>query len=72
MKAGGIDVGNLANNHSYDYGPDAVADSRRNLEKAGIAPVGAGKDAEEAAEILQSYIDSPPSTGPDTQDTPKE
>jgi len=50
LKAGGIDVGNLANNHSYDYGPDAVADSRRNLEKAGIAPVGAGKDAEEAAE----------------------
>ena len=30
------------------------------------------EDAEEAAEILQSYIDSPPSTGPDTQDTPKE
>ena len=30
------------------------------------------EDAEEAAEILQSYIDSPPSTGPDTQDTPEE
>jgi len=30
------------------------------------------EDAEEAAEILQSYIDSPPSTGSDTQDTPEE
>ena len=30
------------------------------------------EDAEQAAEILKSYIDSPPSTGPDTQDTPEE
>jgi poly-gamma-glutamate capsule biosynthesis protein CapA/YwtB (metallophosphatase superfamily) len=50
LKAGGIEVGNLANNHSYDYGPDAVVDSRRNLEQAGIAPVGAGKDTDEAIE----------------------
>ncbi len=50
LKAGGIEVGNLANNHSYDYGPEAVVDSRRNLEKAGIAPVGAGKDPAEAEE----------------------
>ena len=47
-RAAGVEVANLGNNHSYDYGPDAVVDSRRNLVRAGIAPVGAGKDPAEA------------------------
>jgi capsule synthesis protein PGA_cap len=44
MRDAGVDVGSLANNHAYDRGPQGVVDSRRNLEEAGIAVVGAGKD----------------------------
>ncbi len=50
MRDAGVDVGSLANNHAYDRGPEGVVDSRRNLEAAGIAAVGAGKDQEEALE----------------------
>lgn len=38
----GVEVANLANNHGYDHGPEALLDSLRNLRRAGIAPVGAG------------------------------
>ena len=48
MRDAGIEVGSLANNHAYDRGPEGVIDSRRNLQRAGIAAVGAGKDQEEA------------------------
>lgn len=48
MKAAGVEVGNMANNHAYDYGPEALVDTRRNLRRAGIAPVGAGRDARQA------------------------
>lgn len=44
----GVDVANLANNHGYDQGPDAVLDSIRNVERAGLVAVGAGRNAEEA------------------------
>jgi poly-gamma-glutamate synthesis protein (capsule biosynthesis protein) len=48
MKSAGVDVANMGNNHSYDYGPDALVDTRKNLLANGIAPVGAGRDATEA------------------------
>lgn len=48
MRAAGIEVGSLANNHAYDRGPEGVIDSRRNLQRAGIAAVGAGRDQDEA------------------------
>jgi poly-gamma-glutamate synthesis protein (capsule biosynthesis protein) len=48
LKRGGVDVANMANNHSWDYGPKALVDTRRNIEKAGLAAVGAGKDPAEA------------------------
>jgi poly-gamma-glutamate capsule biosynthesis protein CapA/YwtB (metallophosphatase superfamily) len=48
MKAAGVDVASMANNHAYDYGPTALVDTRKNLLQAEIAPVGAGKDAAEA------------------------
>ncbi|MFL5766592.1 MAG: CapA family protein [Actinomycetota bacterium] len=48
MRKGGVDVANMGNNHSYDFGPDALVDTRANLIRAGIAPVGAGKDSSEA------------------------
>ncbi len=44
----GVDVANLANNHSGDYGKAALLDSRRNLKDAGILPVGVGKNHREA------------------------
>jgi poly-gamma-glutamate capsule biosynthesis protein CapA/YwtB (metallophosphatase superfamily) len=48
MRKGGVDVANMGNNHSYDFGPDALVDTRKNLVDAGVDPVGAGKDAQEA------------------------
>lgn len=49
-RAAGVDVANLANNHGGDYGPEAWMDSVHNVRAAGIAPVGVGRDAQEAAE----------------------
>lgn len=46
----GIEVVNLGNNHSGDYGKDALVDGRANLLAAGVSPVGAGKDVFEAGE----------------------
>lgn len=48
MRAAGVEVGNLGNNHAYDRGPQGLVDSRRNLLAAGIAPVGAGRDRAQA------------------------
>ncbi|HKX74836.1 MAG TPA: CapA family protein [Acidimicrobiia bacterium] len=48
MRLHGVEVANQANNHSMDFGQEAMLDGRRNLIKAGIAPVGAGANAAEA------------------------
>jgi poly-gamma-glutamate capsule biosynthesis protein CapA/YwtB (metallophosphatase superfamily) len=48
MRAAGVEVANMANNHSYDYGPDALLDMRKNLGDNNIAAVGAGKDPQQA------------------------
>ncbi|HXJ65954.1 MAG TPA: CapA family protein, partial [Actinomycetota bacterium] len=48
LKRGGVDVANMANNHSYDYGPEALVDTRKNIIDAGLGAVGAGKDPAEA------------------------
>jgi len=53
MKAAGVEVANLANNHSGDYGPAALVDTRANVAAAGLAPVGVGRnDAEAEAPAL--------------------
>ena len=44
----GVEVASLANNHGFDQGPDGLLDSIRNLERAGIVPLGAGASEEEA------------------------
>jgi len=44
----GVEVANLANNHGYDHGPEALLDSVRNLRRARIAPVGAGRGPKRA------------------------
>lgn len=46
--AAGVDVANLGNNHSQDYGKEAMLAGRSILEAAGLHPIGAGSDADEA------------------------
>ena len=46
----GFDVLSLANNHSMDWGRDALQDTRTTLEDNDIKPVGAGMDERQANE----------------------
>ena len=48
MKDMGVDIVSLANNHAYDYGPDALVDSIDTLNDAQLPFVGAGKNIDEA------------------------
>lgn len=50
LAANGIDVANLANNHSGDYGKEALVDGRDQLIAVGVAPVGAGRNHDEAGQ----------------------
>lgn len=54
MKELGTDIVLLANNHCYDYGPDALYDTFETLENAGIPYVGAGRNLNDA--ILPYYF----------------
>lgn len=47
LKAAGIDVVTLANNHALDYGPEALADTLGILDSAHILQAGAGRDLAE-------------------------
>lgn len=49
MAAAGVDVANLANNHSQDHGKEALLDGIRRLSTIGVAPVGVGRTAAVAA-----------------------
>lgn len=44
----GVDIVSLANNHAYDYGPEALEDTLDTLRETGIPYVGAGRDIGEA------------------------
>ncbi|MHB8727484.1 MAG: CapA family protein [Sulfuricaulis sp.] len=44
----GFNVASLANNHTLDYGFQGLEDTRAALEKAGIQPVGAGRNLDQA------------------------
>lgn len=48
MKDMGVDIVGLANNHAYDYGPDALIDTIDTLNDAKLPFVGAGKNIDEA------------------------
>ncbi|MCZ7526816.1 MAG: CapA family protein [Acidimicrobiia bacterium] len=48
LRAGGVDVVNLANNHALDHGPGALLETIDHARAAGLAVVGAGRDAAEA------------------------
>ncbi len=49
MKDMGVDIVSLANNHAYDYGPDALIDTIDTLNDARLPFVGAGKNIKEAS-----------------------
>ena len=53
----GVDVVQLANNHVYDYGEDAINDTFAALEAVGIPYVGAGKDLDEAMKPYYKTVD---------------
>jgi len=57
----GFNVVSLANNHTLDYGPKGLDDTRAALEKAGIKPVGAGRNVAEARTAV--YVSCPPPRG---------
>jgi hypothetical protein len=48
MRKAGVEVANLGNNHAYDFGPQALVDTRRNLSENDIEAVGAGRNPKEA------------------------
>jgi len=47
----GFDVACLANNHTLDYGREAMMDTVRAVRKAGMAAVGAGKNRADALKL---------------------
>jgi len=50
LATAGVEVANLGNNHSGDYGSEALVDGRAQLIDIGVAPVGAGVDVDQAGE----------------------
>lgn len=48
----GTDLVTLANNHTYDYGEEALLDTMRLMDEHGITYVGAGRDLTEASKIV--------------------
>lgn len=51
LKMSGINLVTLANNHTMDFGAPALAETLENLERAGIAWIGAGKNLAEARKM---------------------
>lgn len=50
VQAAGIDLVSIANNHTLDYGQVGLLDTLESAQKAGMAIVGAGRNASEAYE----------------------
>lgn len=48
LKRAGVDLVNLANNHSMDYGQDGLLDTLGHLDDQQLRRVGAGRNAQEA------------------------
>ncbi|CAN5677805.1 CapA family protein [soil metagenome] len=51
LKAVGIDMVSLANNHAMDFGPGGLREMIEGLDKLGIAHAGAGRNAAEAERV---------------------
>ena len=52
----GVDIVSLANNHAYDYGPDALIDTVDTLNEVKLPFVGAGKNYEEASKPAYFHV----------------
>ena len=52
VRAAGFNLVTLANNHSMDFGGEALAETLRHLDSAGIAWVGAGANLGEARKMV--------------------
>ncbi len=50
LKEHGITHLNLANNHSIDQGREGLLDTKRNIIEAGMVPIGAGENMDEASQ----------------------
>ena len=57
MAAAGVDLANLANNHSQDFGKEALIDGRLRLLAAGIDTVGAGRHLRQANAFFPYLIE---------------
>jgi poly-gamma-glutamate capsule biosynthesis protein CapA/YwtB (metallophosphatase superfamily) len=55
LRAAGVDVVSLANNHALDHGAGSMLDTARRARAAGLVVVGAGADAAEA--YRPAYLD---------------
>jgi len=56
LEAAGIDAVSLANNHSLDFGRDAMLEMLRTLDIAGIAHSGAGANLERASQSSIGFV----------------
>ena len=52
----GVDIVSIANNHAYDYGGEAFADTIDTLNEAGMPYVGGGMDIEDAKNHIVYFI----------------
>jgi poly-gamma-glutamate synthesis protein (capsule biosynthesis protein) len=57
MAAAGVELANLANNHSQDFGKEALIDGRLRLLEAGINTVGAGRNVRQASGYFPYLIE---------------
>jgi poly-gamma-glutamate synthesis protein (capsule biosynthesis protein) len=57
MKAIGLDIVSVSNNHSMDFGGDGLLESMRLLDGAGVAHAGGGQNLETAREA--GYVNTP-------------
>ncbi len=48
LRSGGINIVNCANNHVHDYGTEGMLETMKNIDSAGIARIGIGKNIKEA------------------------
>ena len=58
MQDMGVDIVGLANNHAYDYGPDALIDTIDTLNDIKLPFVGAGKNIDEAMHPAYFHVNS--------------
>ncbi len=56
MHEAGVDVGSLANNHSLDFGDQGLIDTVDALREAGVDPIGAGVNRQQALKSSKHSI----------------